>query len=1194
MAKQPPKKKSSSKTKQTSPKPEKEKSVKTRSEEADECVVVGIGASAGGLDAFQRFLNQMTPNSGIAFVLIQHLDPHHKSMMTNLLSNYTSMPVREAQDNMPIEPDHVYFIPPNQFLKMQGNQLKLDKPQASDGVFMPIDYFFRSLAAERQERAICVVLSGTGSDGTLGLKEVKFQGGMTIAQDPDTTSHAGMPKSAISSGMVDHVLSIEEMPEAIIRYIHHPYVLGKKDEDERLQFDQSYFNSITSLLKTQTNYDFRHYKKGTLLRRIQRRMGLNNIRSLEEYLYFLREHKNEIHQLYKDLLIGVTNFFREPETFETMETEVVQPLVENKDSDNAIRLWIPGCASGEEAYTLNILLHEEIERQKKNIDVQIFATDIDEEAITRARNGFYPQSIASDISATRLKQFFKKENDHYRVNKTLRESIVFAVQNLLTDPPFSNIDLISCRNVLIYMESSVQTKLFQLFHFALRDNGYLVLGNSESIGRHTNLFEPVAREKRIFRKIGKFDRGAYAFPIAVSEETKRTDEPKKNTPEQHELNNVEIAKNTLLANFAPASVMIDEEYRIHYFHGPTSQYLDFPTGEPSDNLMDLARQGLQSKLRGAIRKAIDQKKISTATATCVKRNGDEVSVLITVRHVHSYEESQKLLLVSFEDKPRIVGELKGTTKKKEGEEDKEDIVQQLEYELQATREDLQSTIEELETSNEELKVSNEEITSMNEELQSTNEELETSREELQSLNVELSAVNKQLENKVDELESINNDLDNLLNSTDIATIFLDEEFRIRRYTPNTDDVIHVLPSDIGRPLKDLSLKFDDPDIHSDAEVVLDKLQPIEKEIRTDNGKWYIRRIAEMIHSELQQLITAAKIHINGLLDSKEDAIQTLQKDFEDIGSLLGEANQQARFITQQISPLNLFRQGLAPAFESLCAQMQEMHGLTVNMNLDSDVNPTSDQVKMVLYDAVKELLFNVVKHANIDEAFLSLKRKDGSICHILVRDEGQGCELEWEKQLRDKQGFGLFNVMERIDFIGGKMKIISHPGNGFQTEITVLLEAEKKETEPDTELVDTIMKVVQQEDESWKNDPDNIKILIVDDHAMVREGIVNFLKEKIQMSVVGVASDGEEALEMVKELRPDVVLMDVHMSRMDGIEATRRIKAIFPRIEVIGVSVDTDEGTVRQMKEAGVAEYFNKEDSSEVLINMIRKVMQTE
>lgn len=584
----------------------------------------------------------------MAFVLIQHLDPNHESLMADLLSKHTSLPVVQVEKPTAIEPDHVYVIPPNKYIALRKDTLCLELPVKARGMRMPIDRFFCSLAEARAERAVCIVLSGMGSDGTLGLKEVKAAGGIALVQTPDSTEYDGMPRSALASGMVDHVVPVEAMPEILVEYARHPYTTGGEGPVRLHETSPSHFNSIVNLLYAHTDYDFRYYKKGTLNRRIERRMGLRQVRQLADYLQLLRNDTTEVRALFKDLLIGVTRFFREKEAYDVLEEQAIVKLVAEKQPGETIRVWVPGCATGEEVYSIAMLLFEQIERQGKRVSVQLFGTDLDEDSVATARSGVYPASVAGDISAERLRKFFKEEHQRVCVSKQLRECCVFAVQNIVGDPPFSNLDLISCRNVLIYLEADVQRRLMRLFHFALNPKGFLFLGTSESISRTDQLFEPVAGSWRIYRKIGQRQPGDSGIPLLAQREAHST-RLQPFAESVAGLGTVEVARKALLDRFAPPSVLIDVSHNVQYFHGEVQGYLSLPSGQPTHDLLAMTASGLRSKLRGLIRQASQEKQRVTGLAP--RTTGDEeVLVRLTVEPVLEHGAGDALL-VSFTDEP---------------------------------------------------------------------------------------------------------------------------------------------------------------------------------------------------------------------------------------------------------------------------------------------------------------------------------------------------------------------------------------------------------------------------------------------------------------------------------------------------------------------------------------------------------------
>jgi two-component system CheB/CheR fusion protein len=800
--------------------------------------VAGIGASAGGLDAFKKFFTAMPPDSGIAFVLIPHLDPKHESLMAELLTRYTKMPVVEATAGTRCEANHVYILPPNKYMTIVDGVLQLSGPVAGSGPPTSIDVFLRSLANDQLERAICIILSGTGAHGTPGLKAVKAAGGLAMVQDPETADYDVMPRNAVATGLADYVLPVEQMPQALIQYVQQYYAARSKADTDEAAASSQPLNEVLALLRIRSKLDFRYYRKKMLTRRVERRMSLSHCNEWPAYLAYLREHPDEIKQLTRDLLISVTSFFRDPEAWHALETHVLAPLVATKEGDDTLRIWSAGCATGEEAYTVGMLALEQVAAQQKSCPIHVFATDIDEAALDVGRHAAYSDSIAADVSPARLARFFMRVNDStYQVSKQLREAVTFARQNLIADPPFSKLDLIVCRNLLIYLEAEVQRKVVSLLHFALRDGGYLFLGPSETIGRHTDLFEPISKKWRLYRRIGPPRPERVEFPITAARDPfKPPMRPAAGAPVRP-VHFGELTQRLLLHKFAPAAVLVNRKYEILYIFGPADRYLSVYPGVPTPDLMLMAREGLGSKLRAAIHTALRQNGPVTLGDVEVKRNGNSYAVLVGINPLQEPPEAEGLLLITFQDAGQAVAPPRPPEPVSE-----ESMVRQLENELKATKEDLQTTIEELESSNEELKASNEEVMSMNEELQSANEEMETSKEELQSLNEELSTVNNQLQDKVQDLETTTNDLTNFLNCTDFATIFLDLDLCIRRFTPATTSLLKVIASDVGRPLGDLVKTFADDNLLADTQQLLKDLAPREKEVRSEAGRWYVRRL----------------------------------------------------------------------------------------------------------------------------------------------------------------------------------------------------------------------------------------------------------------------------------------------------------------------------------------------------------------
>ena len=772
----------------------------------------------------------------MAFILIQHLDPTHVSMMVDLLAGYTPMKVRQAADGMTIEREHLYLIPPGHYLSIRAGALRLSEPAERHGARLPFDFFLRSLAEEFGERAICVTLSGTGGDGSLGLKAVKEKGGLVIAQDPGEAEYDGMPRSAIMTGAVDLVLPVGKIPEILAKYGRQLVLNGARERPAPDDDPPDLLAEIIDLLRAKTSHNFSLYKPGTLLRRIERRMALAGADDNGRYLDILRQDPGELEFLAKDLLINVTSFFRDSSAFECLAKEVIPDLVHRHPSDRPLRVWVAGCSTGEETYSLAILFLEAIAAGKRNIKLQVFASDVDEDAVALAREGRYSESIAADVSPARLARFFTREEHSYRVVPELRGTVVFTAQDVLADPPFSRLDLISCRNLLIYLRPEAQEKVLLLFHFALREGGVLMLGSSETVGSLDDRFEPIAKKQRIYRQIGHSRPGDINFPIGPGGGG-RTLWPGRARPAAAQgISAHDLTQRLLLETYAPASVLINRKHECLYYSGPADRYLRVAAGEPSRDLLAMAREGLRNKLRAAIQQASRERTPTIATGAQAGDGGNGVAVRIEVHPVQSAGE--ELMLVSFFDEPGL------EPRSGRSIEPPEELSRtaELERELDATRKELQSAIHELEIANEEQKAINQEAMSANEEFQSTNEELMTSREELQSLNEELTALNGQLHETLERQRSTSNDLQNILDSSGVATLFLDRELNIRFFTPAAKSLFRVIATDVGRPLADLARRINDTRLLADAGAVLAGHVPPNREVEADDGAWYTRRI----------------------------------------------------------------------------------------------------------------------------------------------------------------------------------------------------------------------------------------------------------------------------------------------------------------------------------------------------------------
>jgi two-component system CheB/CheR fusion protein len=805
--------------------------------------IVGVGASAGGLEAFTQLLRHLPTDTNMAFVLVQHLDPKHESHLTELISRVTKMPVSEVTEGMPVAPNQVFVIPPNTNMAVLQGRLHLMPRTESHGPHLPIDYFLRSLAEDQPGKAIGVILSGTASDGVLGLKAIKAEGGITFAQDERSAKYDGMPHSAITAGVVDIVLPPEGIADELARLGRHPYLNYARvaTPDEVLSEGQDDLNKLFILLRTATGVDFSYYKHSTIKRRIKRRMVLHQIERLAHYVTYLRENPAEVRALYDDILISVTSFFRDPEAFEGLKTSVFPNLLKHQAHGTPIRVWVPGCSTGEEAYSIAICLIESLGDLASDTMFQIFATDISNVALERARVGIYPEAIALDITPERLKRFFVKVDRGYQISKTIRDMCVFARQNLVKDPPFSKLDLISCRNVLIYLGSVLQKKIIPLFHFALKPGGFLMLGTSETIGAFSDLFAPVDRKNKIYSKKSalaplSLDFAASKYPMEQVDTDKRMSEDAWTA-----LNLQKEADRIVMEKYAPAGVIINDAMAILHFRGYTGGYLEPAPGEPSFNILKMAREGLRLELRHAIEEA-------RTGAVTVRKDGLLVKSSDQVRHVNlevipinTPPAQERAYLVLFEDvTPTINSGEAAANQRQQSEEDPQLI--RVRRELTATREYLQSVIEEHEATTEELQSASEEIQSSNEELQSTNEELETAKEELHATNEELTTVNQELQNRNLELTLINNDLLNLLGSINIPIVMLDRDLRIRRFTPPAKQTLNLIPTDVGRPISDLKLNMDIPNLERLIREVLDTLIIKELEAQDHEGHWYATRI----------------------------------------------------------------------------------------------------------------------------------------------------------------------------------------------------------------------------------------------------------------------------------------------------------------------------------------------------------------
>ena len=908
--------------------------------------IVGIGASAGGLAAFESFFSGMPADidPGMAFVLVQHLAPDHKSILAELIGRYTRMQVFEVEDGMTVQPNCAYIIPPNRDMAFQNGVLQLMEPVAPRGQRLPVDFFFRSLAQDQRERAIGIVLSGMGSDGTLGVRAIKGEGGMVMAQSPASTEYDGMTQSAIATGLIDYELPPAKMPAQLIAYAAHAYGKPPLSFSVTLPKVENALKKIFILLRSQTGHDFSLYKPSTIHRRIERRMAVHQIDTMDGYVRYLQQTPAEVETLFRDVLIGVTNFFRDPEAFKMIEEKIIPKILAGKSASDAIRCWSPGCSTGEEAYSLAILIAECQEAMKQTFKVQVFATDIDSQAIATARLGLYPASIAADVSPERLARFFTAESSGsaYRIHKAIRDMVVFSEQSVIKDPPSSKLDFISCRNLLIYMGGELQKKLIPLFHYALNPGGFLFLGTSETVGEFLDLFAAADRELKIYQRKEDFlvaQREAlrqFLPPMPKMDAAVPRTAGKAASPVKLPLR--ELIEQALLQQIALVGALVNSKGDILYIHGHMGMYLEMTPGEAGvNNILKMARFGLRQELAMALQKAVQTKAIVRYPGLRIKTNGDFTTVNLTIHPVETGQsavaqgsrasmtpEWPLLYLVILEEAPVQVSYPSGQTRPTEagvgrvtargddgpsptpdadgfktspelspGELAASASIAVLREELRAKKEYLQSANEQLESSNEELKSSNEEMQSVNEEFQSTNEELETSREELQSVNEELGTVNSELEQKVYELSRANNDMNNLLSGTGVATVFLDHRLNIRRFTPTATQLMNLIQTDVGRQVGHIvSNLVGYESLLKDTQEVLNTLIPKELEVRTKKGDWYLLRIRP--YRTLENVIEGAVLTFTEITELRQAQAQAQAQAHAQAQAALRESKTQRR------------------------------------------------------------------------------------------------------------------------------------------------------------------------------------------------------------------------------------------------------------------------------------------------------------
>ena len=1060
----------------------------------DDLLVVGLGASAGGLEALQSFFDAMPDNPGMAFVVIIHLSPDHKSSMAELLQEHTSMPVTQVARQTNIKANHIYIIPPGQLLIVENKELILSEALKKDKKLTTIDLFFRSLGTALNSHSACVILSGTGSDGSIGLKTIKERSGIVISQNPEEASYDGMPRSALQTGLVDMVLDTKEIPAKLIEYRKSLKKIKISDSEELPENDAKILSNIFGKVNAKMGHDFSQYKRSSILRRIERRMRITHINTLSEYLGFITDNPSEISELFKDLLISVTNFFRDPEAFEELKRIVIPELFEDKSTKESIRVWVPGCATGEEAYSLAILLHEYAQNVQKPPSIQIFATDIDQKALDIARTGQYPESIASDISTQHLARYFTKEGIQYRVKQNISNLILFADHDILKDPPFSKLDLISCRNLLIYLNRDLQSEVFNLFHYALKQEKWLFLGMSDSILEATDLFNSVNSKYQIYQKnpVTKSQLHLPHYPLS-----KESTEPKVSRKRQEHHTRITSIENLhhklLFKQYEPASVIVNKNNEVLHSTSDIDRFLKYSGGEPSQNIIDMIVPELAKVLSRLLFQA-KQGKAPLTSKTVQLNSGDSSNYYkVIVRKIVEPNIPEGLLHITFMEDPDTINSHPETLKEAEDVSAEEaDIIEALEKELEHTKEQLHITIEEYETSNEELQASNEELQSMNEELRSTTEQLETSKEELQSVNEELKSVNTELERKIEKLNEANSNLKNLMESTDIATLFINGNNCVQFFTSAATDLFNLIPSDTGRPFEHITHQLNYSSIQSDIEYVNKNLETIKKVVADDKDHQYIMRLrpyrtindkidgvvltfvdittlkkaekrlkeeversenlqkqilsnslaerwelGEYLHDNLGQILATIKIMIhelkNELTDNGEETISPpLREIINEIKDLIDLQVDNIRNLSHDIIPIDVEQEGVSHAFTLLMRRSQEVHGIKCILESDEVLDQiTNRELSTNLYHITQEAIKNAAIHGNAKRIFVEIKRENDHI-HLQIKDDGEG----FSPEETNSEGMGLQIMNHRVELLGGTLQIKRLPkSNKFTTSI---------------------------------------------------------------------------------------------------------------------------------------------------------------
>ena len=1174
-------------------------------------LVVGIGASAGGLEACSKLLDAIPFPNGMAFILVQHLDPSHDSLMAGLLASHTGMVVAQAIDGMMIEPDHLYVIPPGRNIACSNGSLKVSQPLERHGARLPFDFLLQSLATEFGTRAACIILSGTGADGTVGARAIKENGGLVIAQEPSEAGYDGMPRSAIAAGVVEHVLTVAKTPGTLMGVRR----FATASDIQKSTTSPDWLSDVIELLRSKTSHDFTLYKKGTLQRRVERRMGLAGLKldETERYLVKLRQDANEIESLSKDLLINVTNFFRDPIVFEALSQTVIPGLVDNHKLGHPLRIWIAGCSTGEEAYSLAMLFREHIVASKRDVQLQVFASDVDADAVAVAREGRYANTIEADVSPARLARFFARDDHSYKVTSELRATVIFTIQDVISDPPFSRLDLISCRNLLIYLGQEAQNSVMALFHFALRKGGILLLGSAETPGKTDGRFEVVSKPMRIYRNIRPGPAGVINSNAADT--TRMPMRTSQTLPPTNPVALADLCRRLVLDGYAPAALLINRKNELLFSMGPTDRYLRVSPGHPTHDLLAMVPQLVRTKLKHAIAEVIESKKRIAVPNCRMRRDGMEMLFTIDVQAAPGDE----LLLVCFIDQPKAEA--------KHGRSDTPQElsrVAELEHELDAARQELQATTRDLEIFGEEQKAIDEEALSVKEEFQSTNEELLTSKEELQSLNEELTALNSQLQETLERQRSTSDDLQNILYSTDVATLFLDMNLNIRFFTPATKSLFRVIPGDVGRPLTDLNSLSADTALVADTRQVLLGLAPLEREIETEKDVWFLRRILPYrTHSDT---VEGVVITFTDISERKR-----IKKGMEEARLQAEQANvAKSRFLAmashdlrQPLQTLALLQGLLARVVEGEKAQKlvsrfdETLSAMTGMLNTLLDINQIEagnvqpqlvtfsvkdvlDRLRdeytylaqsqgltlrvasrnltvhsdpRLLEQMIRNLLSNAMKYTPKGKVLLGCRRRSG-VVSIEIWDTGVGIaedqmhaifeeyhQISNTERVRSRGlGLGLSIVKRLAKLLDHEITVRSKPNKGSVFAIALIPPPEDKTQQPAALPIENGIAVVEPSHGTGT-------LLIVEDDPDVQSLLMQILKDDGHL--VTSASDGEIALALVAKgmRKPDVVLSDFNLpGAFTGLQLAAKLREQYnSEIPVIILTGDISSKTLRDI-----------------------------